>query len=471
MEKQEFKNRRQKLMDLMEVGSLAILPAASEKIRSHDTHYPYRQDSNFYYLTGFPEPQAIAVIMPQREQGQYILFCRERNQHQETWHGHRAGLEGACDIYEADDAFPITDAVDIIPGLMESCSRLYYPIGYSQEFDEQIMEWLNQLRNRNRDGVVAPHEIISLDHILHEMRLRKSEAEIQAIRHAIDIAIKAQKRAMQFCRPGLYEYELEAEIIHEFLQHGCRSPAYPSIVAGGKNAGILHYTKNNDILKEGELVLIDAGAEVDYYASDITRTFPINGHFTKPQKMIYELVLKAQRAALTKIHQGQQWITPYQAAAEVITEGLIELGLLVGKFDTLMEEEAYKRFYLLKIGHWLGMDVHDPGNYKVNDVWRTFEPGMVMTVEPGIYIPAADDIPNEWWNLCVRIEDDILITKGGHEVLTADLPKTIAEIETLMEGERRQGTGSRDKVKEDRSWYSFRRKGTGNRGQESFANG
>ncbi|RKZ93040.1 MAG: Xaa-Pro aminopeptidase [Candidatus Parabeggiatoa sp. nov. 1] len=453
MDKSEFESRRQKLMDIMGKGSMAILPAAPSLIRNRDVYYPYRQDSNFYYLTGFPEPEALAIIIPQREQGQYILFCREKNHDQETWHGNRAGLEGACEIHGADDAFPITDIDDIVPSLMESCRRLYYPMGYYQAFDNQIMGWMNQLRYRVRAGVVAPSEMVALDQVLHEMRLYKTEAEIQAIRAVVDVTIRAHKRAMQFCRPGLYEYEIEAEIIHEFLQSGCRSPAFPPIVASGKNAGILHYTDNNAILNDGDLLLIDAGAELDYYASDITRTFPVNGHFTKPQTTIYELVLKAQRAALSKIYPGNQWNEPYQAAIEVVTKGFIELGLLVGKFNALIEEEAYKRFYMLRIGHWLGMDVHDPGDYKVDELWRELEPGMVMTVEPGIYIPAQEDIPDEWWNICVRIEDDVLITENGHEVLTADLPKTVAEIEALMTGEA-HFTGSTTSFRKNGKWLN-----------------
>jgi Xaa-Pro aminopeptidase len=432
MDKTEFKKRRQQLINLMGAGSMGILPAAPMRVRNREVHYPYRQDSNFYYLTGFPEPEALAVIVPHREQGQYILFCREKDPEKETWHGRRVGLEGACEHYGADDAFPIADVDDIVPGLMESCRRLYYPMGYYQEFDEKIMEWMNQLRGRARAGVVAPKEMVTLDHVLHEMRLCKSAAEIEVIRTAAAVTIRAHKRAMQSCRPGLFEYQLEAEISHEFLQSGCRSPAYPAIVGGGKNACILHYTDNSEVLNEGDLVLIDAGAEWDYYAADITRTFPVNGHFTKPQKLIYELVLKAQRAAIDKIYPGCHWNEPYEAAVEVVTKGLIELGLLVGKIDVLIEEEAYKRFYMHRIGHWLGMDVHDPGEYKVDEVWRTLKPGMVMTVEPGIYIPAAEDIAKEWWDVGVRIEDNVLITEGGHEILTADLPKTVAEIEAFM---------------------------------------
>ncbi|MCK5663626.1 MAG: aminopeptidase P N-terminal domain-containing protein, partial [Thiotrichaceae bacterium] len=400
MNKIEFKNRREELMGMMGEGSMAILSAATQKIRNCDVHYPYRQDSDFAYLTGFPEPEALAVIIPEREQGQYILFCREKDHYDQ-----HIGLEDACELYGADDAFPITDIDEIVPCLLESCRCLYYPMGYSQTFDEQIINWINQLRARIRNGVVAPNEMVALDHILHEMRLFKSEAEEKAIRTAVDIGMRAHKRAMRFCQPGLYEYELEAEINHEFIRNGCRSPAFPSIVGGGKNACIFHYTENNCILNDGDLVLIDAGAEFNHYASDITRTFPINGHFSPAQKTIYELVLKAQQAALSKIYPGNQWNEVLKVAIDVITQGLIELGLLVGKFDALIEEEAYTRFYVPNIGHWLGMDVHDTGDYKVDNVWRELEAGLVMTVEPGLYITAAEDIAKEWWNIGIRIED------------------------------------------------------------------
>lgn len=435
MDKDEFKDRRQRLMDMMGPDSMAILPTAPERVRNRSIYHGYRTDSDFYYLTGFPEPETLAVLVPGREQGQYILFCRERDQEQEAWHGRRAGLEGACEQYGADDAFPITDIDDIIPGLMESCRRLYYPMGCYPEFDEKVLDWLNQLRNQARTGVVIPQEIVTLDHVLHEMRLFKSEAEVSAIRQAIAISIQAHERAMRVCRPGLFEYMLEAELLHEFVRQGSRSPAYPSIVASGDNACILHYTDNTDVLEAGELVLIDAGAEFDYYAADITRTFPVDGHFSKPQKLVYNLVLQAQRAAIEQLYPGRYWDDPYKAAIEVITTGLKELGLLVGKLDTLIEEEAYKRFYMHRIGHWLGIDVHDVGDYKVDEMWRVLEPGMVMTVEPGLYIPASDDVPREFWDIGVRIEDNVLITTNGHEVLTAALPKTVAEIEALMAGE------------------------------------
>lgn len=432
MELAEFKRRRQQLMDSMGKGSMAIIPTATEKVRNHDVHYPFRPDSNFYYLTGFPEPQAIAALVPEREQGQYILFCREKNSEQEIWHGRRAGLEGACEIYGADDAFPITDIDDIIPGLMESCQRLYYPINVFPDFDAKVFDWMNTLRHRIRSGVIPPHEVVALDHVLHEMRVYKSEHEIAIIRQAIAIAMRAHRRAMQYCRPGLYEYQVEAELTHEFMQHGSRSPAYPSIVASGKNACILHYTENKSVLQEGELLLIDAGAEFDCYASDLTRTFPVNGEFSEPQKALYELVLAAQLAAIEKIKPGHRWNEPQDAAIEVVIHGLKDLGLLIGKFETILEEESYKRFYKHRIGHWLGMDVHDAGSYKIDNEWRIFEPGMVMTVEPGLYIAASDDVESQWWDIGIRIEDNVLVTETGNEVLSADLPKTIKEIEALM---------------------------------------
>ncbi|OQW95418.1 MAG: Xaa-Pro aminopeptidase, partial [Beggiatoa sp. IS2] len=327
MDRSEFARRRQELMNLMGKGSMAILPSAPERIRNRDVHHPYRADSNFYYLTGFAEPESLAVLVPHREQGQFLLFCRERDPEKETWHGRRAGLEGACERYGADDAFPITDIDDIVPGLLEKCRRLYYPIGCYPEFDGKVLEWLNQLREKVRIGVQIPAEMVALDHILHEMRLFKSESELQVMRQAAAVSIHAHKRVMQFCRPGLFEYELEAEITHEFLRHGSRSPAYPTIVGGGENGCILHYTENDVVLKVDDLVLIDAGAEFDYYASDITRTFPVSGRFSEPQRILYELVLKAQIAAIAKVQPGNHWNEPHETAVRVITQGLVDLGL------------------------------------------------------------------------------------------------------------------------------------------------
>ncbi len=435
MEKSEFERRRQQLIDIMGEGSIAMIPAAPEVIRNRDVHYAYRPDSDFYYLTGFPEPEALAVIMPEREQGQYILFCREKDKEKETWHGKRAGLEGACEIYGADDAFPITDIDEIVPGLMESCHRVYYPMGCHPELDEKVIGWMNNLRQQARKGVCAPREIFTLDHVLHDMRLYKSEAELQAIRAAVAITVRSHQRAMQTCKPWLFEYQLEAELNHEFMYSGSRYSSYPAIVAGGANACILHYTENDCILNDGDLVLIDAGAEFDFYAADVTRTFPVNGVFTEPQKTIYNLVLAAQKAAIDKVYPGNRWDEPHEAAVQVITEGLKALGLLIGKLDTLIEEEAYKKFFMHRTCHWLGMDVHDVGEYKIEQTWRILEPNMVMTVEPGIYIPAGTEgVSEEWWNIGVRIEDNILVTEAGNEVLTRALPRSVNEIEMLMAG-------------------------------------
>ncbi|ALG67005.1 Xaa-Pro aminopeptidase [Beggiatoa leptomitoformis] len=436
MDKQEFARRRQALMNLMSKGSIALLPTALEQIRNRDVHFPYRPDSNFYYLTGFTEPDALLVLIPERKQGQYLLFCRERDPEKETWNGRRAGLEGACEHYGADDAFPITDIDDIIPGLLESCKRVYYPMGCYLEFDEKVLGWINQLRDKSRTGVNAPREMVALDHILHEMRLYKSPVELQAMQTAADIASRAHIRAMQCTRAGLYEYEIEAELQHEFRRSGSSSPAYPSIVGTGENSCILHYTENTSILKEGDLLLIDAGAEYDYYASDITRTFPVNGKFTDAQKAIYELVLKAQYAAIEQARPNNNWEAPHEAAVKVIATGLVELGLLKGTAEEQIKSEGYKRFFMHRTGHWIGMDVHDVGDYKTDELWRRLEPGMTLTVEPGIYIPVSDDVDPKWWNIGIRIEDDVLITAEGHLVLTAKTPKTVAEIEALV------GTGA-----------------------------
>ncbi len=406
MEPSEFKHRRKKLIDIIGIGGMAILPAI------HACHN--YQDSNFYYVTGFQEPDAIAVIIPQREQGQYLLFCHT--------------TDDLHSSYGADDVFSITEIDEIIPGLLETCQRLYYPIGYYPEFDNKIINWINQLRTQIYSSV--PNQILALDHILHEMRLYKNEAEVETMRMASQILIQAYKRAIRFCRPNLYEYELEAEIAHELIRNGCSYPAYPITVAGGENA--CKFNSNNKILNDNELVFVDAGVRLNHYTVAIGRTFPINGCFTKLQKLIYELVLKSQRAAINKIYPNNNWIEPHQAATEVITKELIQLGLLIGKYHNLIAEEAYKRFYTKQTCNWLGMDVHDCGDYKINEVWRNLEPNMIMTVESGIYISPAEDIAEEWWNIGICIKDSILITSAGHEVLTADLPKASAEIENFM---------------------------------------
>ncbi len=425
-------------MQMMGKNSVAILPAAPVRIRNRDAEHVYRQDSDFYYLTGFPEPEAVAVLIPKRDHGEYILFCRERDPEMETWHGRRAGLEGAIENYGADDSFPITDIDDILPGMLENCERVFYAMGCNSEFDLQVNSWVNKLREQARAGVHTPGEFVALDHLLHDMRLYKSRDEISAMRKAAKISAKAHIRAMQTCKPGMMEYEIEAEFQHHFKQSGCTS-AYTPIVGGGENGCILHYTENNAELRDGDLLLIDAGAEHKLYASDITRTFPINGRFSNEQKALYNIVLDAQLAAIKAVKPGNHWNDPHEAAVKVLTKGLIKLGLLKGSLHTLIKEQAYRTFYMHRTGHWLGMDVHDVGDYKVGDVWRELEPGMVLTVEPGLYVAPGTKVGNrqvakKWQGIGIRIEDDVLVTKDGCEVLSKDAPKTVEAIESVMAG-------------------------------------
>ncbi|MDH5777121.1 MAG: Xaa-Pro aminopeptidase [Gammaproteobacteria bacterium] len=433
MNTQEFARRRQRLMEQMGDNSVAILPAAPVRFRNRDVEHHYRQDSDFYYLTGFPEPEAVALIKPGREHGEYILFCRERDRDSEIWTGARAGQEGAVEDYAADDSFPIDDIDEILPGMLEGVDRVFYTMGIQPDFDQHVIHWVNHLRKQSRAGVHTPGEFVALDHILHDMRLFKSSHEIKAMRKAAQISAAAHCRAMQACKPGKKEYQIEAELLHTFMTEGSRFPAYASIVGGGANACILHYTDNTDALKNGDLLLIDAGAEFDYYASDITRTFPVNGKFSKAQAELYQIVLDAQLAAIEQVKPGNHWNDPHEAAVKVMTQGLIDVGILNGKLDTLIKKEAYKPYYMHRTGHWLGMDVHDVGDYKIEDEWRLLEPGMTMTVEPGLYIPAGTKgVDKKWWDIGIRIEDDVLVTKDGYDVLSCDAPKEIAAIESLM---------------------------------------
>ncbi len=433
MNKKEYPKRRRRLMQMMGHNSIAILPAAPLLTRNRDVEHPYRPDSNFYYLSGFDEPDAVIVLVPGRPQGEYILFCQERDPKMEMWNGPRAGQEGACETFGADDAFPIDDIDEILSGLLEDREKVFYTMGFSAEFDHKMMEWLNLVREKSRVGIHAPNEFVALDHLLHEMRLYKSRSEIKTMRDAARISAKAHCRAMQMCQPGMMEYQLEAELRHEFALHGCREQAYQAIVGGGHNACVLHYIKNDAMLQAGELVLIDAGAEKQCYAADITRTFPINGTFSEAQKAIYEVVLAAQEAAIEAVKPGNHWNDPHDAAVRAITKGLKKLGLIKGDLRTLIKKEAYRRFFVHRTGHWLGMDVHDVGEYKIDGVWRLLEAGMVLTVEPGIYIPAGSKgIAKKWWGIGVRIEDDILVTQEGHEILSSGAPKTVQEIEALM---------------------------------------
>ncbi len=420
-------------MRMMGDGSMAILPAAAQRIRNRDAEYPFRQDSDFQYLTGFPEPEAVLVLMPGRKEGEYVLFCRERDPQMETWNGRRAGQDGAREHYGADDSFPIGDIDDILPGLLENKERVYYTMGCSPDFDRRMMEWVNRIRSQVRTGSRPPGEFVSLEHLLHDMRLYKSRAEQGAMRTAMRISATAHQRAMQICRPGAMEYQVEAELLYEFRRHGA-VPAYEPIVGGGANGCILHYTENSAELRDGDLLLIDAGAEYECYAADITRTFPVNGRFSPAQRAVYEVVLAAQRAAIAKVRPGNHWNDPHDAAVRALTEGMVALGLLKGRVRKLIQDESYRRFYMHRTGHWLGMDVHDVGDYKVGGQWRVLEPGMVLTVEPGIYIaPGTRGVARKWWGIGIRIEDDVLVTADGCEVMTAAVPKEVDAIEALMQ--------------------------------------
>jgi Xaa-Pro aminopeptidase len=428
----EFARRRRHLMRQMGRDSIAILPAAPVRHRNNDVEYAYRQDSDFYYLTGFAEPEAVAVLIPGREQAEYILFVRDRDPARETWDGKRAGPAGAKRDFGAGDAFPITDLDDILPGLLENRTRVYYEMGVYAEFDQRIVGWVNGLRTQARNGRHPPQEIVALDHVLHDMRLFKSRMEIEVMREAADIAARAHIRAMRYCKPGRQEYEVMAELVHEFRLSNADT-SYQPIVGGGPNSCILHYRENNQTLREGDLLLVDAGCEYESYASDITRTFPVGGRFTPEQRAVYEIVLEANLAAIKKVKPGNHWNDPHMAAVHVVTQGLVKLGLLKGRVAKLERDGAYRRFFMHRTGHWLGMDVHDVGDYKIGDEWRVLEPGMVMTIEPGIYIPAGSrGVPKRFHNIGIRIEDDVVVTRKGVEVLTSRAPKDPDKIETLM---------------------------------------
>jgi Xaa-Pro aminopeptidase len=432
MDSKEFARRRKQLMRMMGADGIAILPAAPVRTRSRDVEYRYRQDSDFYYLTGFAEPEAVAVLVPGRDKGEYLLFCRERDKAKEQWDGVRAGQEGAINDFGADDAFPIDDIDEILPGIMESCTRVYYTMGMYSDFDSRIADWVNSLRSKLSRGVHTPQEFVALDHLLHDMRLYKSRSEIAAMRRSAKVAVRAHQRAMKVTRPGLFEYEVEAEFRHEFRRNNAWV-SYSPIVGSGANACTLHYVDNSAELRDGDLLLIDAGCELDYYASDITRTFPVNGRFSPEQLAVYEIVLEAQLAAIDKVRKGNHWNDPHDAAVRVITKGLRKLGLIDGPLPKLIKDEAYREFYMHRTGHWIGMDVHDVGDYKVADEWRVLETGMVTTVEPGVYISGKRSVPKAFRNIGVRIEDDVAVTSRGPDVLSKGLVKDPGDIEALMQ--------------------------------------
>jgi len=429
-----YAKRRKQLMRMAGDDAILVLPAAPERVRSRDTHYPYRQDSDFWYLTGFAEPEAVLVLVPGRAHGEAILFCRERDPDREAWDGPRAGQEGAVEQFGMDDAYPIADLDEILPGLLEGRSRVYYHFGRDAEFDLKLIGWLNRVRAQARMGAQPPHEFLALGHLLDEMRLFKSNDELKLMQRAADISVEAHQAAMRAARAGIREFELQAELERVFRAHDAEA-AYGSIVGAGANACVLHYRANNAAARAGDLVLIDAGAEYRNYAADITRTFPIDGRFSKEQRALHDLVGAAQRAALAKARPGVAYDAGHQAAVETLSEGLLKLGLLKGRLEKVIADGAYRRFYRHKTGHWLGLDVHDVGEYRIDGESRLLEPGMVFTIEPGLYV-APDDktVPPKWRGIGIRTEDDIVITADGHRILTDALVRDADEIESFMAG-------------------------------------
>ena len=429
-----YRARRARLLEAMQAG-VAIVPTAPERLRNRDSDYLYRFDSYFYYLTAFPEPDAVLVLIA-GSGPKSVLFCREKNAERELWDGFRHGFEAAREAFGFDEAHPITELDARLPDLLADQPTLFFAPGMDPAWDARVMGWLNQVRAKARTGIVAPADIRDIRSILDEMRLVKDEHEIATMRRAAALSAGAHVRAMRAARPGMMEYEIEAELLHEFRRHGAQFPAYWPIVASGPNACVLHYRENDRLMGEGDLLLIDAGGELDGYAADITRTFPVSGTFSGPQRAVYELVLAAQAAAAGAVKPGNRWDMPHDAAVKVIAQGLIDLGLCTGTLDSVIESEDYKRFYMHRTGHWLGLDVHDAGDYKEGGEWKLLRAGMTLTVEPGCYIRRAENVPERFWNIGVRIEDDALVTETGCELITAAAPKTVADIEALMRDAR-----------------------------------
>lgn len=432
----QFKARRLALMQRMGSG-MAVIPTAPEFIRNRDSHYPYRFDSYFYYLSGFKEPESVMVLIAGAKP-KSILLCRDKNMEREIWDGFRHGPAGALAEFGFDEAYSIAQLDQLAPMLLANQPQLFYSLGADAVWDATITKWLNEIRTQGRSGNSVPGQIVDVRELIDEMRLYKSGYEVDTMRRSAGIAAAAHRRAMQIVRGGMMEYEIEAEFLHEFYRQGAQAPAYTSIVAGGANACTLHYTANNARLKDGDLLLIDAGCELDGYASDITRTFPVSGKFSGPQKDLYELVLSAQAAAIEKVSPGYHWNQPHEAALDVLIRGFIDLGLCTGSPESVLESGDYRRFYMHRTGHWLGLDVHDAGQYQYDSShetsgdWRKLEPGMTLTVEPGCYVRPAENVPEHFWNIGIRIEDDALVTEGGCEILTAAAPKSVKEIEAVM---------------------------------------
>lgn len=425
----EYQQRRQALMEKIGTGT-AIFRSAPMAVMHNDVEYTFRQDSDFYYLTGFNEPEAVAVFAPHHEEHQFVLFVQPKDPEKEVWTGYRAGVEGAKERYGADEAYPIAELDEKLPQYLQKADRIYYHFGRDRTFNDTILKhWQRLMRIYPKQGV-GPIAIQDSGTIIHPMRMVKSPTELELMRKAAEISVKAHDRAREFAKPGRYEYEIQAEMEHIFRLHGGNGFAYPSIVASGHNSCILHYVENDRQLQENDLLLIDAGCAYGYYNADITRTFPVSGQFTPEQKTIYEIVLEAQKQAIARVHPGQPYNQIHDTAVRVLVEGLLDIGLLSGDIDEIIKEEKYKPFYMHRTGHWLGLDVHDVGIYQNGEDSQNLQPGNVLTVEPGIYIgldtkPAEGqpEIPDRWRGIGVRIEDDVLVTVDGHEVLTAGVLK------------------------------------------------
>jgi len=413
-------------------GGLALVPTAAEVARNRDSLYPFRHDSYFYYLSGFPEPEAVVALVADPDGDRHVLFCRERNEEREVWDGFRYGPEAAREIFGFDEAHPISALATKLPELAADRPALFTPLGLFEPWDRKVTELLNDVRNRVRTGVVAPEQVVDVRAALDQMRLVKDEHELALMRRACAISSAAHRRAMRATRPGMIEYQVEAELVHEFLREGAQAVAYSSIVASGPNACVLHYRENNRQMNDGELLLIDAGCEFQGYASDITRTYPVNGKFSGAQKAVYEVVLAAQLACIDAVKPGAPFDDYHHVAERVLAQGFIEIGLVAGSLDAVLESGSYKQFYMHRAGHWLGMDVHDAGLYRLRGESMRLAPGMVLTVEPGAYIRPADNVPERFWNIGVRIEDDVLVTADGVENLTASTPKSVADVEAAV---------------------------------------
>ncbi|MFT6916251.1 MAG: Xaa-Pro aminopeptidase [Motiliproteus sp.] len=433
----EYHQRRQQLLAHLPPCSAVLLPAATLRYRNRDAEYAFRQSSDFLYLSGFAEPDALLLLLKNADaETESMLFVSPRDPAQEIWTGYRAGAEGAVAQFGFDRGFSLQEQAVELPGLLAGCERIYYPFSEPMSADGlavRIQAWCQQLQARGRSSEQAPQQLHNIEPLLHQLRLIKSDAEQQQLRLAAQISARAHRRAMRSCAPGVFEYQLEADIIHSFGQQGCRFAAYGTIVGGGANGCILHYTENGDALRDGDLVLIDAGCEHEGYAGDITRTFPVNGCFSADQRSLYQCVLNAQQAAIEAVRPGVCFDAPHQAALQVLVAGLVELGLLEGEVEALIVSEAYKPFYMHRTSHWLGLDVHDVGDYRRDGESRLLEAGMVLTIEPGLYVaPDNAQVDARWRGMGIRIEDDLLVTEQGYEVLSVDAPKQIAEIEALM---------------------------------------